>query len=69
MRSRPEWEKIPVLALAESAEQVQGATARTAGFEDCQVKFDRVLVLESVAKLVSQLTSFAEAPVGAGVER
>jgi two-component system, chemotaxis family, sensor kinase CheA len=69
MRRRPEWEKIPVLALAESAEQVQGAAARTAGFQDCQVKFDRVLVLESVAKLVSQLASFAEAPVGAGVER
>jgi len=68
MRSRPEWEKIPVLALAESAEQVQGAAARAAGFQDCQVKFDRVLVLESVAKLVSQRASFAEAPVGVGVE-
>jgi two-component system, chemotaxis family, sensor kinase CheA len=69
MRSRPEWEKISVLALAESAEQVQGAAARAAVFQDCQVKFDRVLVLESVAKLVSQLASCAEAPVGVGAER
>ena len=53
MRHRPEWEKIPVLALADSAEQVQAAAARTAGFEDCLAKFDRALVLESVAKLVS----------------
>ena len=69
MRGRPEWEKIPVLALAESAEQIQDAAARTAGFQDCQVKFDRVLVLESVAKLVSQLASVAAAPVGAGLGR
>jgi two-component system, chemotaxis family, sensor kinase CheA len=69
MRSRPEWERIPVLALAESAEQLQGAAARTEGFQDCQPKFDRALVLESVARLVSQPASFAEAPVGAGVER
>ena len=69
MRGRPEWEKIPVLALAESAEQIQGAAARSAGFQDCQVKFDRVLVLESVAKLVSQLASVSTAPVGAGLGR
>ncbi len=69
MRRRPEWEKIPVLALADSAEQVQAAAARTAGFEDCLAKFDRVLVLESVAKLVSPLASFAVVAAGAGGER
>jgi two-component system chemotaxis sensor kinase CheA len=65
---RPEWEKIPVLALADSAEQVQAAAARTAGFADCLPKFDRVLVLESVAKVVSPLASFAVVAAGAGGE-
>jgi two-component system chemotaxis sensor kinase CheA len=59
MRRRPQWEKIPALALADSAGQVQTAAARTAGFEDCQAKFDRVLVLESVARLVSPVACFA----------
>jgi two-component system, chemotaxis family, sensor kinase CheA len=52
MRLRKEWDKIPVVVLAGSAEQVRAAAAREAGFEDCQPKFDRVLVLESVARLV-----------------
>jgi two-component system chemotaxis sensor kinase CheA len=57
MHRRPEWEKIPVLALSNSAKLVQSAAARQAGFQDCQAKFDSVPVLESVAKLVSPLTS------------
>jgi two-component system, chemotaxis family, sensor kinase CheA len=69
LRRRPEWEKIPVLALADSAEPVQAADARTAGFEDCLAKFDRALVLASVAKLVSPPLSFAAAASGAEGER
>jgi two-component system, chemotaxis family, sensor kinase CheA len=69
LRRRPGWEKIPVLALADSAEQVQTAAARTAGFEDCLAKFDRVLLLEAVAKLVSPLASFAVASAGGEAER
>ena len=69
LRRRPAWEKIPVLALADSAEQVQAAAARTAGFENCLAKFDRVLLLEAVAKLVSPPVSFAVAAAGRGVER
>jgi two-component system chemotaxis sensor kinase CheA len=68
LRRRPGWEKIPVLVLADSAEQAQAAAARSAGFEDCLAKFDRVALLESVAKLVSPLTSFAVA-AGTGGER
>jgi two-component system, chemotaxis family, sensor kinase CheA len=68
LRRRPEWEKIPVVVLADSAEQVQPAAARTAGFEDCVAKFDHALVLEAVAKLVSPLASFAGAAAGAGGE-
>ena len=41
MRRRPEWAGIPVLALAESAEQVQARAGQPTDFQDCQVKFDR----------------------------
>jgi CheY-like chemotaxis protein len=68
MRLRAEWDKIPVVVLAGSAEQVQASAARAAGFEDCQPKYDRVLVLESVARLVSPVASFA-APLLLGAER
>jgi CheY-like chemotaxis protein len=53
MRLRPEWDKIPVVVLAGSAERVEAEAARTAGFRDCQPKFDRLLVLDSVARLVT----------------
>jgi two-component system chemotaxis sensor kinase CheA len=69
LRHRPEWKKIPVLALADSAEPLQAAAARTAGFEDCVAKFDRALVLESVAKLVSLPASFVVVAAGAEGER
>jgi two-component system chemotaxis sensor kinase CheA len=69
MRGRPEWERIPVLALADSAEQVQAAGARTVGFQACQAKFDRLQVLESVARLVLPLTSGEAVPVSVGAER
>jgi two-component system, chemotaxis family, sensor kinase CheA len=68
MRLRAEWDKIPVVVLAGSAEQVQASAARDAGFEDCQPKYNRVLVLESVARLVSPAASFA-APLLMGAER
>jgi two-component system chemotaxis sensor kinase CheA len=69
VRLRAEWDKIPVVVLAGSAEQAQTAAARAAGFEDCQPKYDRLLVLESVARLVSPATSFAAAPLLVGAER
>ena len=68
MRARPEWERIPVLALADSAEQIQSSAARTAGFEDCQAKFDREAMLESVARLASAQAS-AETDAGRARER
>ena len=69
MQHHPEWQKIPVLALADSAEQVQAAGARTAGFEDCVVKFERALVLESLAKLLSRPARFTLATAGVEGER
>jgi len=65
MRGRTEWERIPVLALADSAGEVQSSAARTAGFEDCQPKFDREALLASVARLASAQASAETAPVSA----
>ena len=69
MRRRPDWEGIPVLALADSAEQVKAQTHCAAGFQDCQAKFDREAMLESVARLASALAAAEPAPVCAGEER
>jgi two-component system chemotaxis sensor kinase CheA len=51
IRSRPEWVKIPVMAVADSTDHVLASAARTAGFQDCQAKIDSVALLESVARL------------------
>jgi len=69
MRRRPEWQAIPVLALADSVEQVQAGAGQAAGFQDCQPKFDREAMLQSVARLASALASAETAPVTAGEER
>jgi two-component system chemotaxis sensor kinase CheA len=69
MRQRPEWQSIPVLALADSAEQVQAGAGRAAGFQDCQAMFDREALLESVAHLASALSSAEAVPVSVGEER
>ncbi len=68
MRRRPEWQAIPVLALVDSAETVQASDVRTAGFQDCQAKFDREAMLGSVARLASKLASAETAPVSVGKE-
>jgi two-component system chemotaxis sensor kinase CheA len=53
MRRRPEWEKIPVLALADSDEEIQISKWRAQGFQGCQAKFDSAGILDAVSKLVS----------------
>ena len=69
MHARPEWERIPLLGLADSAGQLQSSAARTAGFEDCQAKFDGNAVLESVARLVSAQPPEKTEPISAGEEK
>jgi len=69
MRRRAEWHGIPILALANSAEQARAQAGQTADFQDCQVKFDREAMLESVARLASTLASSEGAPVCVGEER
>ncbi len=65
IRRRPEWEKIPVVALVDSPNQAQDAAALAAGFDDCQPKFDRALLLGAVARLVSSSSSLTPVSVGA----
>jgi len=69
MRRRPEWSVIPVLALAESAEQARGQSGQPAGFQDCQLKFDREATLESLARLASAVATSAAAPALVGEEK
>jgi two-component system chemotaxis sensor kinase CheA len=69
MRRRPEWEGIPMLALADTAEQMRARAGQSVDFQDCQVKFDREAMLESVARLAAALASLEPAPAGAGKER
>src|SRR5208283_1736796 len=57
MRAKPEWERIPLLGLTDAAGQLQSSDARTAGFEDCQAKFDGNAILASVARLASAQAS------------
>lgn len=69
IRQRPEWAGIPILALADPAEQVQARSGQPMGFQDCQPKFDREAMLESVARLASALASAETAPVCVGEVR
>jgi CheY-like chemotaxis protein len=69
MRRRPEWEGIPMLALADSAEQIRARAGQPMDFQDCQVKFDREAMLESVARLAAALASAEPVPAGAGKEK
>jgi two-component system chemotaxis sensor kinase CheA len=69
MRRRPEWQSIPVLALADSAEQVRARAGQPGDFQDCQVKFNQEAMLESVTRLASALASAETKPVCAEEER
>jgi two-component system chemotaxis sensor kinase CheA len=66
LRGRPEWAKIPILALADTAEQMQEPAVREAGFRDCQRKFDSAAMLESLTRLASAVACPAGEPVHAG---
>jgi two-component system chemotaxis sensor kinase CheA len=68
MGRRPEWEGIPVLALAKSAGEWQTRGSRESDFQDCQAKFDRDAVVGAVARLLEARTSIETAPDCAGKE-
>jgi two-component system chemotaxis sensor kinase CheA len=63
MRRRSGWEKIPVLAMADSVEELR-AFDSAAGFQGCQMKSDRIGILQSVSQLVSSAANVERATVG-----
>lgn len=69
MGRRPEWEGIPILALANSVEQIPKRGGQEIDFQDCQAKFDPDAILGSVARLVVERTSIETVPAGVGEER
>jgi two-component system chemotaxis sensor kinase CheA len=69
MRGRPEWEGIPVLAVAETAELARARAGQPGDFQDCQAKFDRAAMLASVARLASALNQAGAEAVCAGEEK
>lgn len=69
LRARPEWERIPLLGLADSAGQLQTSALRQAGFEDCQAKFDGHAILESIARLAAAEAGPHNVPACAGEEK
>jgi two-component system chemotaxis sensor kinase CheA len=69
MHRRSEWKDIPVLALTDSTERMQAPEVRRAGFQDCQPKFDRVAMLESLDRLASALASPAVESLPVGEKR
>ena len=70
LRARPELGKIPILALVDVLDPARMSAAQNAGFQDCQAKFDGLLVLESVTRLVSPQPGGGEVTecVGCAVE-
>jgi two-component system chemotaxis sensor kinase CheA len=67
LRRRPEWGAIPVVALADSPGQFAALRGR-AGFEDCQVKFDREAMLASLGRLAAAVDPAEMALAGPGRE-
>lgn len=69
MDCRSEWQQIPVVALVEFSDQLPALADTKGPFEECQIKFEREALLESVARLTSaRLTAEAE-PMCVGEER
>ena len=57
IRSHPEWERLPVIAVTDSTDHILVAAVRAAGFQDCQAKNDSAAILESVTRLALPLAS------------
>ncbi len=51
MRRRPEWEKIPVLAVADTPEEIEASQWRAQGYQGCLAKFDSSAILKAVGRL------------------
>ena len=56
MRRHAAWGAIPVLALTDPSRRTGEAALLSAGFADCQSRFDREAMLRSLAQLAGRLT-------------
>jgi two-component system chemotaxis sensor kinase CheA len=63
MFGRPEWARIPVLALVDTCGPELSSSARQAGFADCQARLDRDAILEAVARIMSLSSPPASAQI------
>ncbi len=66
IRGRPAWQRIPILALADSPEQMPGCSEEPRDFQNYQMKFDSEAMLESIARLAAVLEPAETAPAGVG---
>jgi two-component system chemotaxis sensor kinase CheA len=57
MRGRADWEKIPVLAVTDSLEEIEITQWRAQGYQGCLAKFDSSAILEAVGRLVPATAS------------
>jgi len=69
LHARPEWERIPILGLTDSACELESPAVRTAGFEDCQAKFDGNAILASLTRLASAQVSPETDPISVREEQ
>jgi two-component system chemotaxis sensor kinase CheA len=71
LRAREDWERIPIVALADTAAEANSfaALSSAAEFEDCQPKFDREALLGSVARLSSRKVPISAGTPPAATER
>ncbi len=53
LQQRPDWMRIPVLLVVESARDLRASQTLATGFQDFQLKSDRLAILESVTRLAS----------------
>jgi CheY-like chemotaxis protein len=68
MQRHPVWNAIPVLALVDPKAPGDGAALLSAGFHDCQARYDREAMLRSLARLAGALAPTAAAAEFAGKE-
>jgi len=69
VRQNSQWARTPVLALIEASDPDRQSAARKAGFQDCQAKSDRVIVLDTVKRLIGLSVPVMNTRVLAGAER
>jgi two-component system chemotaxis sensor kinase CheA len=69
IRLRSQWKGIPVLAMLDGADSDRESSARSIGFQDCLMKRDRLLVLDTVTRYIALSAPVVNASILIGAER